>query len=593
MPDGMRAWWLCVVVHLRAAPVLTVVSALLVSAQYVARPVATYGLALVVDGVTGAGDGPIRGGVVLLAAAYAGYHILAGVGNAVSGVLDDRVYGAIHSGLLAVCAGIPGIAHHQDPRIADRVALVREHAPYMAGGSWLLVAAVANVTTAGTVVALLAWVHPVLLVLVPLAATRVWAAAVGGRLRRRGVDRAASWSRRADGLAATTADARRGLEVRVLGLGVRLAALVRFTRGQVARERNRAERDAALLDLGVRAALALIQIAALGWLASSAGAGATPGQIALLILLAPQVDRSAGAVAGTARDVGRLTHLFGHYAALRAYARTHGWTHGAESAPPALRDGIRLRDVTFRYPGTERTALTGVDLFLPAGRTVALVGDNGAGKSTLVKLLARLYDPTAGAITVDGLDLRAFDPTAWRRRVSAAFQDVTKFEFTVREAVGIGDLRRADNDRAVGAALRRGGAVTVVDHLPRGLDTQLGRRFDGGTDVSHGQWQRLALARAFMRTEPLLLLLDEPAAALDPDAEQALVRGFTGSARAAAARTGAITVLVTHRLATARAADLIVVLDGGRVVESGGHTDLLAAGGLYAHLHELQARAYR
>jgi ATP-binding cassette subfamily B protein len=258
-----------------------------------------------------------------------------------------------------------------------------------------------------------------------------------------------------------------------------------------------------------------------------------------------------------------------------------------------LRDGIRMRGVTFRYPGTDRTAVIDVDLFLPAGATVALVGDNGAGKTTLVKLLARLYDPTEGCVTVDGRDLRDIDPHAWRSRVSAAFQDFVKFEFTARTSVGLGDLPRRDDDRAVASALRRGDALAVVDGLPRGLDTQLGTRFEGGTDLSQGQWQRLALARAFMRPDPVLLLLDEPAAALDPAAEEALLHTFTVGARAAAARSGAVTVLVTHRISSGRLADLVVVLEHGRVVETGSHADLLSAGGRYAELYELQARAYR
>jgi ATP-binding cassette subfamily B protein len=177
--------------------------------------------------------------------------------------------------------------------------------------------------------------------------------------------------------------------------------------------------------------------------------------------------------------------------------------------------------------------------------------------------------------------------------VSAAFQNFVKFEFTARTSVGLGDLPRLDDDRAVVSALRRADALAVVDRLPRGLDTQLGTRFEGGTDLSQGQWQRLALARAFMRPDPVLLLLDEPAAALDPAAEEALLRTFTGAARAAAAHSGAITVLVTHRISSARLADLVVVLEHGRVVETGSHAALLSAGGRYAELHELQARAYR
>ena len=224
---------------------------------------------------------------------------------------------------------------------------------------------------------------------------------------------------------------------------------------------------------------------------------------------------------------------------------------------------------------------------------VALVGENGAGKTTLVKLLARMYDPTTGRILVDGADLATIQPDAWRSQLSAGFQDFVKFEFTAREVVGIGDVQRAGDDDAVRAAVLRGDAASVVAGLPRGLDSQLGKKFTDGVELSGGQWQRLALARAFMRERPLLLLLDEPTAALDPEAEHRLYEQYAAAAKIAAAETGGITVLVSHRFSTVRMADLIVVMHNGRIEEFGTHEDLLAANARYAELFELQARAYR
>ena len=237
--------------------------------------------------------------------------------------------------------------------------------------------------------------------------------------------------------------------------------------------------------------------------------------------------------------------------------------------------------------------LTDVNLFLPAGSTVALVGENGAGKTTLVKLLARMYDPTAGALLVDGADLRTIDPASWRLKMSAGFQDFVKYEWSARDVVGIGDTDRIDDEAAIRRALVRGDAEPVVDKLPDGLDTQLGKKFTGGVELSGGQWQRLALARAFMRERPLLLLLDEPTAALDPEAEHLLFERFAEASQVAARETGGVTVLVSHRFSTVRMADLIVVMIDGRIAEVGSHEELVELGGRYAELFEMQARAYR
>ncbi|HEX2326012.1 MAG TPA: ABC transporter ATP-binding protein [Chloroflexota bacterium] len=248
--------------------------------------------------------------------------------------------------------------------------------------------------------------------------------------------------------------------------------------------------------------------------------------------------------------------------------------------------------MSFVYPGTEKVVLEGVSVHLPAGATVALVGENGAGKSTLVKLLLRLYEPQQGQVLVDGADLRRLDVAAWRARTAAGFQDFARFELRVRETVGVGEVRLVEDAQAVSGALRRAQAGDLAGQLPRGLETRLGRPYKGGTTLSQGQWQKVALGRAMMRRAPLLLVLDEPTAALDAPSEQALFARFAGAARGAAA-DGGITLLVSHRFSTVRLADLILVLDGGRLREGGSHAELLEAGGLYAELYELQARAYR
>jgi ATP-binding cassette subfamily B protein len=260
--------------------------------------------------------------------------------------------------------------------------------------------------------------------------------------------------------------------------------------------------------------------------------------------------------------------------------------------PSRLHQGITLDHVSFAYPGTDRVVLDDVSLTLPAGAVVAIVGENGAGKTSLVKLLAKLYAPTSGAIFVDGQPLGRMPAADWRARLAGAFQDFFRFEFRARQSVGIGDVPRLDDHPAVDTAIGRAGADDVIDRLGQGLETQLGPTWPDGVEVSFGQWQKLALARGFMRDEPLLLVLDEPTAALDAETEHALFERYAAGARRDG-DGGRITVLVSHRFSTVRMADLIVVLDGARLVEVGTHEDLLARGGQYAELYGIQAAAYK
>jgi ATP-binding cassette subfamily B protein len=228
----------------------------------------------------------------------------------------------------------------------------------------------------------------------------------------------------------------------------------------------------------------------------------------------------------------------------------------------------------------------------PSRTVVALVGENGASKTTLVKLLTRMYRPSSGSILVDGVDLVSFGVAAWRERLAAAFQDFAGFEVTALESVGVGDLPRRTDAVAVGAALLRAGASDMPAGLPSGLDTQLGLDWEGGVNLSSGQWQKLALGRALLREDPLMVFFDEPTASLDAPTGHALFARYVAEARSRQ-ETGTITVLVSHRFSAVRAADLILVLDDGAVAEQGSHDELVAVGGLYAELHELQSRGYR
>ncbi len=249
--------------------------------------------------------------------------------------------------------------------------------------------------------------------------------------------------------------------------------------------------------------------------------------------------------------------------------------------------GIRFDNVGFRYPGRDEWTMRGLDLFIPEGESLAIVGKNGAGKTTLIKLLSRLYEPTEGRILLDGKPLGAWERDALFRRIGVIFQNYNRYQLTAKENVGLGSVPEMEDQASVELAVDLGGASDVVKGLKQGLSTQLGRWFNDGVDLSGGQWQRLALARAFMRRGADVLVLDEPTAALDAEAEHAVFERF---ARLTKGRTS---ILISHRFPTVRMADRIVVLEEGRIVEQGTHADLVAAGGRYAHLFALQAQGYQ
>jgi len=242
--------------------------------------------------------------------------------------------------------------------------------------------------------------------------------------------------------------------------------------------------------------------------------------------------------------------------------------------------------VTFRYPGHAADAVQDVDLELGPGEIVALVGENGSGKSTLAKLLCRLHDPTRGRITIDDVDLRDLDPVAWRRGLSAAFQDYAHYAMTAGENIWLGDIDRPAEPEGIAAAGARSGADAVVKKLPAGYDTMLGRWFQNGRELSAGEWQRVAMARAFWR-KARILVLDEPSSSLDPLAEAELTRQFRHLLG------GRSALIISHRMSTVQMADRIYVMDRGRVAERGAHAELLARDGLYAKLYLAQADQYR
>jgi ATP-binding cassette subfamily B protein len=249
---------------------------------------------------------------------------------------------------------------------------------------------------------------------------------------------------------------------------------------------------------------------------------------------------------------------------------------------------IRFEGVGFRYPGSDRAVLDGLELAIPACQCTAIVGLNGAGKTTLVKLLARLYEPTDGRVLVDGIDIRSFGVDDWRRQIGVIFQDFNRYELTAAENIGFGAVELRDNRERIREAARRAGMLATLEHLPNGLDTPLARQYEGGTELSGGQWQRVAIARALFALEngASILVLDEPTAALDVRAEAAFFEKFVDVTR------GATAILISHRFSSVRHADNIVVLEGGRVIEQGSHVELLDLNGRYAELFRLQAERF-
>jgi ATP-binding cassette subfamily B protein len=251
-----------------------------------------------------------------------------------------------------------------------------------------------------------------------------------------------------------------------------------------------------------------------------------------------------------------------------------------------FQQGIEFRNVTYAYEGKDQPALDDVSFTIQPGETVAIVGHNGAGKTTLVKLLARLYDPQSGQVLIDGHDVREYDPDALRSEFGVLFQDYVSYQFTARENIGIGRAERLEDAPAIASAATKSGAASVIESLPEGYDTVLGKWFDGGVNLSGGEWQKVALGRAFMR-EAQILILDEPSAALDAKAEYEL---FSRLQELAHGRTA---LFISHRFSTVRRADRILVFEHGRLIEQGTHTELLAVGGRYAELFNLQASSYR
>ncbi|HLQ07970.1 MAG TPA: ABC transporter ATP-binding protein [Steroidobacteraceae bacterium] len=375
-------------------------------------------------------------------------------------------------------------------------------------------------------------------------------------------------------------------EVKLYGLGPRLLERYRDIFRRLYRE-DRAltmRRDAWGFALGLIATAALY--GAYAWIAVTAVRRLiTLGQMTMYIALFRQgqaaVSAMLAAVGGMYEDNLYLSTLY-------EYLETHvPPPAGTVVRGPHPEDGVRFEDVSFSYPGAEEPALEHVTLYLTPGTSLALVGENGSGKTTLIKLLTRLYAPTAGRILLDGQDLALWDERALRERIGVIFQDFARYQMLVGENVGAGDERFFEDEARWRTAADKGRASEFIETLPSGYHTQLGKWFRDGRELSGGQWQKIALSRAFMRTRADILVLDEPTAAMDAQAEAEVFEHFRQLARER------ITILISHRFSTVRMADQIAVLNQGRIIERGSHEELMQLNGRYAQLFTLQARGYR
>jgi ATP-binding cassette subfamily B protein len=540
------------------------------------------------------GEGVLRGDRRLLVAAALALGLtatatwfLTTVSTRVQRRFRDKVTIALEAHVARLQAGIATIAHQERPEYLDRLSVLRNQVFVLDHMYMSLFSTCGWILRLAVVIGLLMSIHPALALLAVFALPTVFTSTWRPGVERTAEERGAPASRLAAHLFTTATTAPPGKEVRVTRIGERLvqerrAAWERWYGPVAATRRTSAAWHALAWTIFGAAYVGAIVFV-------SSGLQAPPGDVLLVLAAGSRLSAYVGATVG---EIGFLRGIWmdgsRRLAWLEDYAASLVAT-ADQPAPTRLREGIRLEGVSFAYPGTERRVLESVDLDLPAGSVIALVGENGAGKTTLVKLLGKLYEPTAGRILVDGAPLAAIRADAWRSRLAGAFQDFFRFELPARHSVGVGDVARRDDVEAVGRAVARAGAEDVVARLPAGLDTQLGPTWPGGVEVSFGQWQKIALARGFMREQPLLLVLDEPTAALDAETEHALFERYAAAARG---REG-ITILVSHRFSTVRMADLIVVLDGSRVAQVGTHDALMARGGPYAELYGIQAAAYR
>ncbi|GAB2797780.1 ABC transporter ATP-binding protein [Amycolatopsis magusensis] len=588
----------------RAAPwVLTghVLSSVLAGAVPV---VAAWLTKLVLDRVSGAGTR--SGELIALACALAAAGVVAvltsGAVRYLAGELGRRVNLLARDRLYTATERMRGLTQLERPSFRDRLRLAQQHS--QTGPTLIVDAAVGGAQSALTLAGFLgslATLSPMVTAVAMVAAIPALLAEVQLSRRRAAMLSGISPTERRDFFYTdlmTSLDAAK--ETRLLGLGPLFRARMLTELSKANSRRRGVDRR----EFGTQALLGLLAAVVTGggliWAVAAAGRGElTVGDIAVFAAAVAGVQTALAALVGRVGTAHGALLLFEHYREVTG-AEPDLPEPACPRPVPTLRSGIEFRDVWFRYGEDQPWVLRGVDLHIPFGGSLALVGHNGAGKSTLVKLLCRFYDPTRGAVLWDGIDLRDLPVAEFRRHLGAVFQDFMRYELTASENIALGDVDGARELAPEVAprtreAARRAGIHDTLAGLPRGYDTMLSRMFvdekdkaspDTGVLLSGGQWQRLALARCFLRDRRDLLILDEPTSGLDAEAEHEIHTGL------AEHRAGRTSVLISHRLGAVRDAGKIAVLAGGRVAEVGSHDELLAADGVYARLFRLQASGY-
>jgi ATP-binding cassette, subfamily B, bacterial len=592
LPPALKSMWRLCKLGYRNEPGLMVAAFIL--SQLAALPDALLALWLMLlgKGVLEHRPGLVEGAAIGLGISTAATWFLRTVSTRVQRRFRDKVTIALESHVARLQATVATVAHQERPEYLDRLSMLRNQVFVLDHMYMSLFSTLGWILRLGVTMALLMSIHPALILLVVFAVPTVLTSTWRPQVERSAQERGAQSNRLARHLFTIATTAPPGKEVRVTGIGERLVADRRAAWECGYQPVAAARWGSALWYALAWAIFGLAYVGAIVFVSSFLRA---PASQVLLVLAAGA--RLSGYIGATVGEIGFLRGFWmdgsRRLAWLEDYAASVA-AAGDMPVPAMLRRGIRLDHVSFSYPGTSRVVLDDVSVTLPVGAVVAIVGENGAGKTTLVKLLGKMYEPSSGSILVDDTPLARMPAGEWRARLAGAFQDFFRFEFRAGHTVGLGDVLRLDDEPAVVAAVDRAGAGDVVAGLKSGLDTQLGPTWPSGVELSFGQWQKLALARGFMRDEPLLLVLDEPTAALDAETEHALFERYAAAARGTGESAGGrITILVSHRFSTVRMADLIVVLDGARLVEVGTHDELMAKSGQYSELYKIQAAAYR
>ncbi len=586
LPPALPSMWRALKRGYQAEPLLLSVSFALALLAALPDALLALWLKFLADGVLAGNRQLVLTSAVGLGASAVATWFLHLISDRTQRRFRDRLTIALESHVAQLQASVATIEHHERPEFLDRLSVLRNQVFVLDHMYMSLFSTCGWILRLGVISALLVSIHPVLALLAVFALPTVLTSTWRPGVERTAEEAGAAANRLARHLFDTATTAPPGKEVRVTRIGDRLIKQRREAWERWYAPVAAARRGSATWHALGWAIFGLAYVGAIVFVSSMPAV--TPGNVLLVLAAGVRLSAYIGATVG---EIGFLRGFWLDGSQRLAWLEDYVAKlvqHADAEVPERLEHGIRFERVSFAYPGTDRLVLDDVNVELTPGSVVAIVGENGAGKTTLVKLLCKLYEPTSGRILIDDVDLARLPPAAWRARLAGAFQDFFRFEFKAKHTVGIGDVPRLDDALSVVAAVDRAGANDLIDQLTAGLETQLGPTWPEGVDISFGQWQKLALARGFMREQPLLLVLDEPTAALDAETEHALFERY-----ASAARGDQVTLLVSHRFSTVRMADYIIVLDGARVVETGAHEELVARRGQYAELYAIQAAAYR